>query len=70
MDSISKTLILIGVLFIFFGLIWHLSDGRIPFGRLPGDIRIETENTKVYLPITTSLIISALLSLVAYFLRK
>ncbi|MGZ3808884.1 MAG: DUF2905 domain-containing protein [Bacteriovorax sp.] len=66
MDNISKFLIGLGSLLIICGLIWYVTGGKIPFGRLPGDIRIETEHTKFYFPITTSLIISALLSLLAY----
>ena len=70
MDSIAKTLIIIGTILILSGIVWHLSGGKIPLGRLPGDIRIETENSKVFIPITTSLLISALLSLLAYLFRK
>lgn len=70
MDNISKTLIGLGVFFILAGGLWYLTGGKIPLGKLPGDIRIETENTKFYFPITTSLIISALLSLIAYLFRK
>jgi Protein of unknown function (DUF2905) len=70
MDSISKTLIILGIFLIISGIIWHFSGGRIPLFRLPGDIRIENENTKIFIPITTSLLISAVLSLIAYFFRK
>ncbi|WPU66749.1 DUF2905 domain-containing protein [Peredibacter starrii] len=70
MNPISKTLIIIGVVLIVSGLLWHFSGGKIPLGRLPGDIRIEGENTKVFIPITTSLLLSALLSLIMYFFRK
>ena len=70
MNPISKTLIILGVVFIVSGLLWHFSGGKIPLGRLPGDIRIESENTKIFIPITTSLLLSALLSLIMYFFRK
>lgn len=66
MDNISKSLIIAGSLFILAGLIWHFSGGNIPLGSLPGDIRIEKENTKIFIPITSSILISALFSLVAY----
>ena len=45
-------------------------DRKLGLGRLPGDIRIETEGGGFYLPIVTCLIISALLSLVLWFLRR
>ena len=70
MDSISKTLIVLGVVLIFSGLVWHFSGGKIPLFRLPGDIRIENENTKIFIPITTSLLISGLLSLIGYLFKK
>tara|TARA_B100000925_G_scaffold38262_1_gene25046 strand:- start:3192 stop:3404 length:213 start_codon:yes stop_codon:yes gene_type:complete len=70
MDSISKTLIILGFILIAFGLVWHLSGGNIPLGRLPGDIRYKSENGSFYFPITTCLIISGILSLISYFLKK
>jgi hypothetical protein len=70
MNALSKTLIILGGLLIVAGLIWHFTNGRIPLGRLPGDFRYESENTKIYVPITTSIVISVLLSLLAYLFRK
>ena len=40
------------------------------FGRLPGDIRIEGERTRVYIPLASMLLVSLALSLVAYLLRR
>lgn len=39
-------------------------------GRLPGDIRIESGNTRVYVPITTMLIVSVALTLLSWVLRR
>lgn len=66
----GKLLIIVGFACIIAGvLIIYLP--RIPFlGKLPGDIRIEKENFKFYFPITTSIIISVLLSLLLYFYNK
>lgn len=50
MDSISKSLIILGVVLIVAGLLWHFSGGKIPLGRLPGDISIEGENSKIFIP--------------------
>lgn len=40
------------------------------FGRLPGDIRYEGENSRVYVPITSMLVVSLVLSLAGYLLRR
>lgn len=40
------------------------------FGRLPGDIRIERDTVRVYIPIVSMLVVSAVLSLLLYLLRR
>lgn len=55
-------LILVGFLIYSGGLNW--------FGRLPGDIRYEGERTRVYVPIVSMLIISVVLSLILYLIRR
>ncbi len=40
------------------------------FGRLPGDIRYSSGNTRIYVPITTMIIVSVVLSVVSYALRR
>lgn len=70
MDSISKTLILLGAVLIGSGLLWYFTGGKIPFGKLPGDIRIETGAVKFYFPLTTSILLSALVSFLLYLFRK
>jgi len=69
MDNVSKILTATGILLIVCGFIWHFSGGKIPLGRLPGDIRIESENAKFYFPITTCLIISGLFTLITWIIR-
>ncbi|MCB9063367.1 MAG: DUF2905 domain-containing protein [Halobacteriovoraceae bacterium] len=69
MLPIAKILIVSGVLLIISGVIWHFSDGNIPLGRLPGDIKIEGQNSTIYIPITTCLIVSAVIGLVQYLIR-
>ncbi len=70
MNSLSKTLIILGCMLIVSGLIWHFTNGKIPLGKLPGDFRYESEHTKIYVPITTSILLSIVLSLIAYLFRK
>lgn len=59
----GKLLIIAGIIFIIAGL--FISYGpKVPFfGKLPGDIRIEKENFRFYFPITTSILISVIVSL-------
>ena len=59
--EIGKTLIVIGVVLIGAGLLW-LVGSRLGLGRLPGDIVIEREDFRLYLPLGTCLLISVLLS--------
>lgn len=63
MDSLGKVLILVGVVLALLGGLL-LVAGKIPYlGRLPGDIVIRRENWSVYFPLTTSILISILLTL-------
>ena len=65
----QRTLILIGGLIILIGLLWPWL-GKLPFGRLPGDIVIDRPEYKFYFPVTTMIIVSLLLSLILWLFRK
>lgn len=67
--SISRVLIGIGVILVIVGLLWPWLQ-KVGLGRLPGDIVIERDNFRFYLPITTSILISLLLTLILWLLRK
>ena len=63
LTTIGRVLLLTGIVLAVVGLILMLG-GRIPFlGRLPGDIVWSRGGTRIYLPITTSILISLVLSL-------
>ena len=63
----GQTLVLIGlVIAAIGGLIW----AGVPLGRLPGDFVIRREGFTLYLPITTSILVSIALTLVGMFLRR
>ncbi|MDH3218551.1 MAG: DUF2905 domain-containing protein [Gammaproteobacteria bacterium] len=64
----QKLLIIIGLIVVAVGLAWPWL-ASMPFGRLPGDIVIERENFTFYLPITTMVIVSLLVSLAIWFFR-
>lgn len=64
-----KLLIILGIVLVAFGLSW-LAGERLGFGRLPGDIVIKKESFRLYLPITTSLLVSLALSLLFWLLNR
>lgn len=70
MQTIPKILILSGVFLIAAGLWWHFLGDKLPLGKLPGDIHITSGKTNIYIPITSCLLVSALLSLISYLLKK
>lgn len=71
MDPIAKMLIGAGILLLIIGTLIQLGIfNYLKLGRLPGDIIIERESTKIYIPIVTCLVLSALLSLISLLFRK
>jgi hypothetical protein len=74
MQFLGKSLVLFGGILVLVGLVLMFS-GKIPFlGRLPGDIHVKKENFEFYFPIMTSILLSLLLSailwIIAYFRGK
>ena len=65
----QRTLIIIGAVLLVLGLLWPWL-GKLPLGKLPGDIIVERENFRFYFPITTMVIVSILITLVLWLLRK
>jgi xanthine/uracil permease len=62
-------IVVIGIVVVLVGLaVW--SGALSWFGRLPGDIRIERESTRVYIPLVSMLLISIVLSLLMYLLNR
>lgn len=62
-------LILAGAILLFVGLAWPVLT-RLGLGRLPGDIVVARGNFRFYFPIVTSLLISAVLTLVVWLFRR
>ena len=70
MSDFGKMLILFGLLLMAAGALLTLV-GRVPWlGRLPGDIWLRRGDSAFYFPLTTCLLVSALLSLVLYLFRR
>ena len=65
----QRVLIAVGILLVLIGLAWPWLS-KLPLGRLPGDIVIERDGLKVYFPLVTMLLASALFSLVLWGLRR
>jgi hypothetical protein len=71
MDSRSLGLTLMGIGAAVVAGGWLLASGWLGwFGRLPGDVRIVTETTRVYVPITSMLLVSLVLTLVVNVVRR
>ncbi len=68
-QAMQRTLIIIGIAIVLAGLLWPWLS-KLPLGRLPGDILIDRPGLKVYIPITTMIIVSLLLSLLLWIFRK
>ncbi len=61
----SRWFIMAGTVLILTGIIWHFAPWLLNwFGKLPGDIRIEGEHTRIFIPITSMLIVSIILSII------
>lgn len=66
-----RILIIIGFLCIAIGLIWSYAPWTLNwFGKLPGDINIQSERSQVFIPITSMIIISVVVSLLINLFRK
>ena len=71
MDKLGKGIIVFGIVVIVIGIIVWLFGDKLRFlGRLPGDIRIERENFRIYIPITTMLLASVLISFILWLIQK
>ena len=69
--TIGKYLIVIGLFILIVGVIvYFLGDRMNWFGRLPGDIRVEKENIRIFIPLTTMILISILITLIINIFKK
>ena len=67
MGSLGKVLILVGVLLVILGVMFSLGAW---LGQLPGDITVRRGNFTLYFPLATGLLISVILTLVLYLLKR
>jgi len=69
MESPQNLLIAAGTVLIIIGLLWQFG-GKFGLFRLPGDISVEKENFRFYFPLTSSILISIVLSLIFFILSR
>jgi len=65
----ARWLIILGIVLILAGLLWPWLT-RLGLGRLPGDIVIERDGFRLYVPLMTSILISIVLSLILWLLGR
>ncbi|MFQ5484549.1 MAG: DUF2905 domain-containing protein [Desulfobacterales bacterium] len=65
----QKVIIIAGILLVIAGLLWPLLT-KIPLGHLPGDIIVNRPTVKIFVPITTMVLVSIIISVVLWLLRK
>ena len=70
MSDLGKTLIILGCIIAAAGVLLVFS-GKIPWlGKLPGDIYVKRENFSVFFPVTTCILISIIISLILWLIKK
>jgi Protein of unknown function (DUF2905) len=67
--SVGQLIVIVGLVIVVVGLV-TMRGWLGWFGHLPGDIRVERPNVRVYVPIASMLLISILLSVLSYVLRR
>jgi hypothetical protein len=70
-SNTGKWLIIIGIFIILTGTIIYFFHDKLNWiGRLPGDIRIEKDNFRLYFPVTTMILVSVMISVIIYFIKR
>jgi Protein of unknown function (DUF2905) len=70
MQELGKTIVVIGVVLVIVGAILWKTGGLGGLGKLPGDIVIHRENSTFYFPLVTCLLLSVLLTVVMWLMRR
>ena len=69
MSAVGKLLVIIGIVLVVLGAVIWKTGGLGGLGRLPGDITVQKGNSTFSFPIVTCLLLSAMLSLLAWLFR-
>jgi hypothetical protein len=70
MPPLARTLVVLGLALVVLGLALWLWPSFGGLGRLPGDLRIERPNLRIYVPITTSIVVSVALSALLWLISR
>jgi hypothetical protein len=65
----AKWLITIGIILVVVGLLWPLL-AKLGLGSLPGDFKVERKGFTFYFPLTTSIIVSLVITLILWIFRR
>ena len=65
----GKNLIIIGIILVCIGLLWPVI-GKLPFGRLPGDIIVKKENFNFYFPLASCIVVSLIVTIILWLFKK
>jgi hypothetical protein len=66
---VQRLLIILGLLIVAAGVLWPWLS-KLPFGRLPGDVVVDRPGFKLFAPFTTMIIVSLVVSLIVWLLRR
>jgi hypothetical protein len=67
----ARLLIIIGFICIGVGLVWHYAPWMLNwFGKLPGDIRIESDRSRIFIPITSMIIVSIVVTVLVNLFKR
>jgi len=69
MSNTQKILIIAGIVLLVIGFTFPWLS-KLPFGKLPGDIVVDKPNLKIYIPITTMIILSIIISFIFWLIKK
>ena len=70
-QNTGKYIVIAGIGIVVIGLLIYFFHDKLNWiGRLPGDIRVEKENFRFYFPITTMILLSALISAILWIIKK
>jgi hypothetical protein len=67
--SMQRVLIVLGLVILAAGILWPWLS-RLPLGRLPGDLVVDRPGFRLFAPFTTMIIVSVVLSLIVWLLRR
>ena len=65
----QKLLITIGLILVIAGFMWPWLN-KLPFGKLPDDFLLERPEFRVYIPVTTMILVSAVISIILWVFRR